>query len=221
MLTRAEENYLKSIFHLETELEDVVSTNAIAEFMETKPSSVTDMMRRLAEKELVTYQRYKGVYLTDLGEKVAARVIRKHRLWEVFLVEKLDFQWDEVHDIAEELEHIESEELITRLDAFLGYPKFDPHGDPIPDENLQLKKIEKYFLSELNADQRAICVGVHESDDSFLKYLDRNKIGIGTQIIVQEKEGFDGSMNILIGNKSHFISKKIADNIYVQLREKR
>lgn len=213
----SEENYLKSIFHLEQMSQGSVSTNEIAEKMETKASSVSDMIRKLSEKNLVDYIKYQGVTLTKQGRETALRVIRKHRLWEVFLVEKLNFQWDEVHDIAEELEHIESEELITRLDAFLGYPKFDPHGDPIPDENLNLKKIEKYLLSELKVGQKAICVGVHESDDSFLKYLDRNKISIGSQITVQEKEGFDGSMNILVSDNSHFISKKIAENIYVQL----
>ena len=217
----SEENYLKSIFHLEQKAQGSVSTNDIAEKMETKASSVSDMIRKLGEKDLVDYVKYQGVTLTKKGRDTALRVIRKHRLWEVFLVEKLDFQWDEVHDIAEELEHIESEELITRLDAFLGYPKFDPHGDPIPDEDLQLKKIEKYLLSELKVGQQAICVGVHESDDEFLKYLDRSKIGIGTKISIEAKEAFDGSMNIVIDEKPHFISKKIADNIYVQLREKR
>src|SRR5699024_2135800 len=136
--------------------------------------------------------------------------IRKHRLWEVFLVEKLNFQWDEGHEIAEELEHIESEELITRLDAFLGYPEFDPHGDPIPDENLRMKKIEERLLSELRVGQEGICVGVHESDNDFLQYLDKRQIGIGTKIKVEIVESFDESMTIQVGENKYFISQKIA-----------
>lgn len=214
----SEENYLKTIFHLEQKAQGSVSTNDIAEKMDTKASSVSDMIRKLGEKNLVDYVKYQGVTLTQKGKETALRVIRKHRLWEVFLVEKLAFQWDEVHDIAEELEHIESEELITRLDAFLGHPEFDPHGDPIPDENLQIKKIKKRLLSELTVNQKSICVGVQESDDDFLQYLDKCQIGIGTKISVKTKENFDGSMQILVGETSHFISKKIAENIYVQLR---
>lgn len=214
----SEENYLKTIFHLEQKAQGSVSTNDIADKMETKASSVSDMIRKLGEKQLVDYVKYQGVTLSPKGKETALRVIRKHRLWEVFLVEKLDFQWDEVHDIAEELEHIQSDELILRLDAFLGYPEFDPHGDPIPDKNLQIKKIEKRLLSELKVHQKAICVGVEESDDDFLKYLDKCEIGIGTKMEVIEKENFDGSMRILIAGASQFISKKIAENIYVQLR---
>lgn len=214
----SEENYLKTIFHLEQKAQGSVSTNNIAEKMETKASSVSDMIRKLGEKDLVDYVKYQGVTLSPKGKETALRVIRKHRLWEVFLVEKLNFQWDEVHDIAEELEHINSEELIRRLDAFLGHPEFDPHGDPIPDENLKIKKIEKRLLSELRIHQKAICVGVQESDNDFLQYLDKCKIGIGTKIRVEDKENFDGSMRIIVGESTHFISKKIAENIYVQLR---
>lgn len=214
----SEENYLKTIFHLEQKAQGSVSTNDIAEKMETKASSVSDMIRKLGEKNLVDYVKYQGVTLSPKGKETALRVIRKHRLWEVFLVEKLDFQWDEVHDIAEELEHIDSDELVSRLDAFLGHPEFDPHGDPIPDENLQIKKIEKRLLSELQINQKGICVGVEESDNDFLQYLDKCQIGIGTILSVEEKENFDGSMRIIVGGNAHFISKKIAENIYVQLR---
>ncbi len=213
----SEENYLKTIFHLEQIADGNVSTNDIAEKMETKASSVSDMIRKLGEKNLVDYIKYQGVTLTDRGRKTALRVIRKHRLWEVFLVEKLDFQWDEVHEIAEELEHIESEELISRLDAYLGHPEFDPHGDPIPDANLRIAKIEKRLLSELRIHQRGICVGVHESDNDFLQYLDKRQIGIGTKVFVEDIETFDGSMTILVDDNRYFISKKIAENIYVQI----
>jgi DtxR family Mn-dependent transcriptional regulator len=216
MNTLAEENYLKAIFHLEYESHGEVSTNAIAERMETKPSSVTDMVQKLAEKNLLTYKRYKGTKLTEEGQKVAANVIRKHRLWEVFLVEKLKFHWDEVHEIAEQLEHVHSEELITRLDQFLGSPEFDPHGDPIPDKHGILKRTEKKLLSELDKNQHGVCVGVKESSPEFLQYLDKKKISIGTKIKVLGKEFFDGSMIIQVGNEQFFISIKIAENLYVQ-----
>jgi len=215
-MTLAEENYLKAIFHLEYESEGEVSTNAIAERMETKPSSVTDMVQKLGEKDLLVYKRYKGVQLTEEGRKLAAYVIRKHRLWEVFLVDKLNFHWDEVHEIAEQLEHIQSEELIIRLNAYLGNPDFDPHGDPIPDENGVLKRTEKKLLSDLEKNQYGICVGVKESSADFLQYLDKKKISIGTKILVLGKEFFDGSMIIRVGENQFFISIKIAENLYVQ-----
>ncbi len=216
MFTLAEENYLKAIFHLEHEKAGEVSTNAIAESIETKPSSVTDMVQKLAEKKLLVYRRYKGAQLTDMGRKVAAGVIRKHRLWEVFLVEKLKFHWDEVHEIAEQLEHIQSEELITRLDQFLGSPDFDPHGDPIPDKHGVLKRTEKKLLSEINKNESGVCVGVKESSVEFLQYLDKKKISIGTKIKVLGKEFFDGSMVIQVGREQFFISNKIAENLFVQ-----
>jgi DtxR family Mn-dependent transcriptional regulator len=219
MFTLAEENYLKAIFHLEHDLKGEVSTNAIAESIETKPSSVTDMVQKLAEKKLLTYKRYKGVQLTAEGKKVAANVIRKHRLWEVFLVEKLNFHWDEVHEIAEQLEHIQSEELIIRLDKFLGSPEFDPHGDPIPDKHGILKRTEKKLLSEIDKNQKGVCVGVKESSPEFLQYLDKKKISIGTKITVLGKEFFDGSMIIQVASEQFFISHKIAENLYVQTQE--
>lgn len=216
-MTLAEENYLKAIFHLEFENEgEEVSTNAIADSMETKPSSVTDMVQKLAEKKMLVYKRYKGVQLTDEGRKLAAYIIRKHRLWEVFLVDKLNFHWDEVHEIAEQLEHIKSEELIIRLNQFLGNPKFDPHGDPIPDENGVLKRTSKKLLSEIDKNEQGVCVGVKESSPEFLQYLDKKKISIGTKITVLGKEFFDGSMVIQVGNEQFFISIKIAENLFVQ-----
>ncbi len=216
MFTLAEEDYLKTIFHLEHDGKGEVSTNAIAESIATKPSSVTDMVQKLAEKKLLTYKRYKGVQLTTEGKKVAANVIRKHRLWEVFLVEKLNFHWDQVHEIAEQLEHIQSEELIVRLDKFLGSPDFDPHGDPIPDQHGVLKRTEKKLLAELEKNQQGVCVGVKESSTEFLQYLDKKKISIGTKITVLGKEFFDGSMIIQVGNEQFFISHKIAENLFVQ-----
>ncbi|PKA82838.1 DtxR family iron (metal) dependent repressor [Ulvibacter sp. MAR_2010_11] len=216
MFSLAEENYLKAIYHLEQQMQGEVSTNAIAERMDTKPSSVTDMVQKLAEKEVLSYKKYKGTLLTPNGRKIAASVIRKHRLWEVFLVEKLNFHWDEVHEIAEQLEHIQSDELVTRLDKFLGNPDFDPHGDPIPDKHGNVKRTEKKLLSECNKNQRGVCVGVKETSPEFLQYLDKRKISIGTKVKVLGKEFFDGSMIIQVGSDQFFISQKIAENLYVQ-----
>ena len=175
-MTLAEENYLKTIFHLERKLKSEVSTNALAERMQTRASSVTDMMQKLADKKMLVYKKYKGVQLTEKGKKAAAYVVRKHRLWEVFLVDKLKFHWDEVHEIAEQMEHINSVELIKRLDAFLGHPDFDPHGDPIPDKDGNIKKAEKRLLSELIKNQIGICVGVKESSPEYLQYLDKKNL---------------------------------------------
>ena len=215
-MTLAEENYLKTIFHLERKLKSEVSTNALAERMQTRASSVTDMMQKLADKKMLVYKKYKGVQLTEKGKKAAAYVVRKHRLWEVFLVDKLNFHWDEVHDIAEQMEHINSVELIKRLDAFLGHPDFDPHGDPIPDKDGNIKKAEKRLLSELIKNQIGICVGVKESSPEYLQYLDKKRISIGTKINVLGKEFFDGSMMIQVGRDQFFVSKQIAENLYVQ-----
>ena len=215
-MTLAEENYLKTIFHLERKLNSDVSTNALAERMQTRASSVTDMMQKLADKKMLVYKKYKGVQLTEKGKKAAAYVVRKHRLWEVFLVDKLKFDWDEVHDIAEQMEHIKSVELIKRLDVFLGHPDFDPHGDPIPDKEGNIKKAEKRLLSELIKNQTGICVGVKESSPEYLQYLDKKKISIGTKINVLGKEFFDGSMMIQVERDQFFISKQIAENLYVQ-----
>jgi len=216
-MTFSEENYLKAIYHLTASLETEVSTNAIAEMMETKASSVTDMLKKLSEKDLVNYKKYQGVSLTENGKLSAKMIVRKHRLWEVFLVEKLNFSWDEVHDIAEQLEHIKSEQLINRLDDFLGNPTEDPHGDPIPDANGRIIKIEKYLLSELAENQIGICVGVKDTSSEFLKYLDKQEIALGSRIEFLSKETFDLSVRIKIDNRELSISNKIASNLFVKL----
>jgi len=217
MMTFSEENYLKTIYHLTNLSDGGVSTNAIAEMMETKASSVTDMLKKLAEKDLVNYKKYQGVSLTEKGKLSAKMIVRKHRLWEVFLVEKLDFSWDEVHDIAEQLEHIKSEKLVNKLDDFLGNPTEDPHGDPIPDAKGNIIKIEKLLLSELNQGQSGICVGVRDSSAEFLKYLDKNQIALGSRIAVLVKEDFDLSLRIKVGDQELAISNKIAGNLFVKL----
>jgi DtxR family Mn-dependent transcriptional regulator len=216
-MTFSEENYLKSIYHLTTSLDREVSTNDIAEMMETKASSVTDMLKKLAEKDLVHYKKYQGVSLTENGKLAAKMIVRKHRLWEVFLVEKLDFSWDEVHDIAEQLEHIKSEKLINKLDNFLGNPTEDPHGDPIPDAQGRIIAIEKQLLSELMANQTGICVGVKDNSSDFLKYLDKQQIGLGTKIDVLTKETFDLSLKIKVNDIEMTISNKIASNLFVKV----
>lgn len=213
-----EENYLKAIYHLSDGNNSVVSTNGISEITNTKAASVTDMLKKLAEKKLINYVKYQGVTLTDLGLKVAINIIRKHRLWEVFLVEKLGFKWDEVHDIAEELEHINSSALVNRLDDFLGNPASDPHGDPIPDRTgtIQHKKLVK--ISNMKPGQSGIISGVSEHSSVFLKLLEKLGLTLGATITIAELIEFDGSIMLTIDNtKERTISRDVAKNILVTL----
>nr|WP_299071073.1 metal-dependent transcriptional regulator [uncultured Allomuricauda sp.] len=215
-MTRSEENYIKTIFHLGGNTATPIATNAIAEQMQTKPSSVTDMARKLADKGLVHYKKYQGVSLTDFGIKTALSIIRKHRLWEVFLVEKLDFSWDEVHEVAEQLEHIKSEKLIDKLDELLGHPKYDPHGDPIPTKDGNFMVRDKQLLSEMPLKSIGVCVGVKDTSTTFLKFLDKNNIALGNTIQVLEKEDFDMSLYIQVEDRKLNISHQIASNLYVK-----
>jgi DtxR family Mn-dependent transcriptional regulator len=215
-LSFAEENYLKAVYHLSNAGELDVTTNAIAEEMTTKAASVSDMLRRLSEKEMVIYKKYQGVKISEKGKIAALTVIRKHRLWEVFLVEKLKFNWDQVHEIAEQLEHIKSPLLIQRLDDFLGHPKFDPHGDPIPDENGLFKEKPQVALANIKVSEEGIVVAVKDADSVFLQHLDKIGIYLGAKTRVTEKVEFDGSMEILIDGKNKlFISKQVAENVLV------
>ncbi|WP_431166868.1 metal-dependent transcriptional regulator [Tenacibaculum halocynthiae] len=216
MFSQTEENYIKAIYHLDSISSKGISTNAIAKKLDTKASSVTDMIKKLSEKKVVIYKKYQGVTLTDFGKKTAANIIRKHRLWEVFLVEKLNFSWDEVHEVAEQLEHIKSPKLINELDALLDYPKRDPHGDPIPDKDGNLQTIEKSLLSSLQKGETGICVGVDDSSSKFLKFLDKQGIALGKEIEIIEKEPFDESLQIKINGQAITISNKVANNIYIQ-----
>ncbi|AOW18378.1 iron-dependent repressor [Polaribacter vadi] len=216
MFTLSEENYLKAIYHLETDSKKGISTNAIAKSLATKASSVTDMVKKLSDKKVVLYKKYQGVTLTELGLKTAANIVRKHRLWEVFLVQKLNFSWDEVHEVAEQLEHIKSAKLINQLDVLLGFPKYDPHGDPIPDKDGNLSKIDKILLSTLLKKESGVCVGVDDSSSEFLQFLDKKGITLGKQIKVLEKEDFDDSLSIEIDGKKLSISNKIANNLYIK-----
>lgn len=215
-LTTAEENYLKAIYHLSDGGKKSVSTNDIAAEINTKPASVSDMLRKLGEKEVIEYRKYYGLQITETGKRYALQTIRKHRLWEVFLVEKLNFAWDEVHEVAEQLEHIQSPLLIQRLDAYLNYPKFDPHGDPIPDEFGDVRSRPRVQLNEMEVDQMGQIVAVKDSSAAFLRYLDKVGAYIGARIKVLDKVEFDGSLEILVDQKKTlFMSKDVASNILV------
>lgn len=216
MLTHTEENYLKVIYHLSHTEDGGISTNAIAQKIDTKASSVTDMIKKLKEKELITHQKYQGVFITDAGKQAAKMIIRKHRLWEVFLVDTLHFNWDEVHDVAEQLEHIKSEKLINALDAFLGYPKEDPHGDPIPNAKGEIPFREKELLAETLIDTNYMCVGVKDTSSAFLQYLDRQNIALGTTFKVVKHEKFDHSVTISLNNIELTLSKVVAQNLFVK-----
>lgn len=216
LLSITEENYLKAIYKLSLHGENA-STNDIAMAVNTKAASVTDMLKKLSEKNLISYEKYKGVFLTQEGDILAKKLVRKHRLWEVFLVDKLGFKWDQVHEIAEQLEHIQSSELIQKLDTFLEYPKFDPHGDPIPDEKGNMKIASNQLLSDAKIKQKLIIVGVKDTEATFLKFLDSIKISLGTELIIKEKINFDHSLLIELNNQQlHSLSHRIAANLFVK-----
>ena len=208
-----EENYLKTIFHLSTQQVTAVNTNAIADALKTKAASVTDMLKKLAEKDFINYIKYQGVTLTAIGKQTALNIIRKHRLWEVFLVDKLNFKWDEVHDLAEDLEHINSTKLINSLEEFLGFPKFDPHGDPIPDRDGVLKEPALVPISKMLINQHGIISGVREHTSVFLNYLEKAGLVLGKKLTVKECIEFDGSVIIEIGGKAQTISRDVAKNL--------
>ena len=218
MLSYTEENYIKAIYKLSQSGDGAVSTNGIADAMQTKAASVSDMLRRLNEKEIINYVKYRGVTLTESGQKVALQLVRKHRLWEVFLVDKLKFNWDEVHEVAEELEHITSELMIRRLDEFLGYPKYDPHGDPIPTEDGAMTVKQQVLLSELSLGQAGIVMGVKDSQPLFLQYLDKIGIYLGAKIKVIDKMEYDNSLEINIDHKKQIsVSSEVSKNIFVSM----
>ena len=218
MLSLTEENYLKAIFSLSNYNDERVSTNAISEEMGTSAASVSDMLKKLLDKGYVKYEKYKGVRLSSKGVKKATNVLRKHRLWETFLVENLEFNWSEVHDIAEELEHIKSNKLINRLEKFLGYPKFDPHGDPIPSENGKFPNTNTISLDKVNIGTNGNVMGVSIDDKLFLDYLTKLNIQIGSRVHVLNKNDFDQSLTIKINNKTYQISHDVSKNILIKRR---
>lgn len=213
--TISEENYIKGIFHLQQET-GLVNTNSLAAEMQTRPASVTDMLKKLKSKKLLQYEKYKGFKLNEAGKKAALDVVRKHRLWEFFLVEKLKFDWDKVHLIAEELEHISSEELVQRLDNYLGNPSFDPHGDPIPDKNGKIPVIKQQCLSDIPFKKNVTVSSVGNQSAQMLDMLKHYNISIGTQLSVFKKFEFDGSLEIKVSKqKACIISEQVAKNVFV------
>ncbi len=211
-----EENYIKSIFHLSEDGDENISTNDIARSVNATAASVTDMLKKLKQKKIITYEKYQGVRLTKEGETIAKSVVRKHRLWEVFLVEKLGYSWDKIHDIAEQLEHIRSEEMIDKLDKFLGFPKFDPHGDPIPDASGNIKAVKQILLSKMKVGDKGKVVGVKDSSSKLLQHLDSLEIHLGTTIEISEVIEFDNSFVVQLGKKRKItLSKLAAQNIFV------
>ncbi len=212
----SEENYIKAIFHLQQQ-DGTVTTNELARELKTRPASVTDMMKKLKTKKLLHYQPYQGFRLSPEGNKVALGIIRRHRLWEYFLAEKLKFTWDEVHEVAEHLEHVSSKKLIDKLDEFLGFPRVDPHGDPIPDPDGKIETQRQVCLTDLPINKTATVSHVSDQSSAILELLKHKHIGIGTKLEVKKKFDFDFSMEIKIGKQPVFtVSEQLAKNIFVK-----
>lgn len=215
-ISYSEENYLKAIFKICSESNtNNVGTNELAEHLSVKPASANEMLKKLKDKELVYYEKYSKITLTDLGMKKAIYVVRKHRLWETFLYEKLDFSWDEVHEIAEELEHINSTQLIDKLDKFLGYPNFDPHGDPIPNKKGILKMQSKKTLNEVKVGETCKMVAVKNNSSPFLQYVLKLGLGINNKIKIISKQENSGQIQVKINMETKTVSQKFAENIFV------
>ena len=218
--TLTEENYLKAIFLLSAETEgEEVSTNAIAGDLHTSAASVSDMLKKLSDKGLIDYEKYKGVSLSKKGRQIAITIVRRHRLWEYFLVDKLKMSWDEVHDVAEELEHIDYPSLIDRLDAFLGTPRYDPHGDPIPDKNGHINA-HRLLMHDLQADEEGVIVGVKDHTADFLQYLEETGLMLKTSFRVIKRFAFDDSLLIQTPARQKLtLSGKISQNLFVQRKK--
>lgn len=214
--TLTEENYLKAIFKLsQTDLQKITPT-AIAEEVEVNVASVIDMLKKLTEKELITYDKKTGAKLSSMANKLALNVVRKHRLWEVFLFEKLKYSWDEIHEMAEQLEHIRNDDLADRLDEYLGFPQFDPHGDPIPKANGSIPKLSKTLLSDKQMGDECAVVAIKDTSPAFLQYLNQLSVDIGTKIYIKDKVAFDSSLIVIIGGNNTTVSAKFADSIFVK-----
>lgn len=218
MISHAEENYLKAIFKISEKEAKAASTNAIAAELQTTAASVTDMLKRLAEKNLIAYEKYRGVELSGEGNRLATALIRKHRLWEVFLVEKLGFAWDEVHDLAEQLEHVQGDDLVNRLDNFLGHPKFDPHGDPIPDAEGRWAFRPQVLLSSLKPGDRGVITGVDDHSSAFLQYLDQLGLTLGAGLELMERIPYDQSLRIRTQDgREMTLSEKVGQNLFIKV----
>ena len=211
----SEENYLKTLYKLADKKDRKVNNIALSKALELNPATVLEMVRKMVERKLVEVLPDKTIRLTEKGSKKALQIIRKHRLWEVFLVEKLKYKWNEVHDLAEQLEHIDSDDLVKRLEAFLEYPSMDPHGDPIPDENGKLKKIKTQPLTDSMIRKKVTIVSLGNSSNEFLKYMDKVGLTIGNTIQISEIEDFDKSITVLHKKNSITLSNEAASNILV------
>jgi len=215
--SQAEENYIKNIYHLQ-QATGFVTTNELAAALSTKPASITEMLKKLKAKKLLHYEPYKEFQLSPQGKKTALGIVRKHRLWEFFLVEKLQFGWDEVHEVAEELEHISSKKLVDQLDAFLNYPRFDPHGDPIPDSNGKMSAQPQVNLTELPLNNQAEVSSVGSQSSELLELLKHKNITIGTRLEVKKKFSFDKSLELkLKSNITVNISEQLAAVLFVKV----
>jgi DtxR family Mn-dependent transcriptional regulator len=215
----SKENYLKAVFHLQHE-QSSVSTNALAQALLTKAASVTDMLKKLKAQRLLHYEKYKGVKLTTEGRRVAIVIIRKHRLWEYFLVQKLGFGWEEVHEMAEELEHVTSKKLIDRLEEFLGFPETDPHGDPIPNLQGRMPVSKQINLAELPVNSICMVCNIGDQTSDIMELLNHKNIRIGTKLEVKKKFTFDNSIEIKLRNQPVFIiSNHLAKNLFVKYEE--
>ncbi|MBK7966263.1 MAG: metal-dependent transcriptional regulator [Bacteroidetes bacterium] len=216
MRSLTEENYLKAIYRLSLNKKQKISPTAISEEMGVSAASVIDMIKKLSEKKLISYDKIKGAKLLERGQKEAVAIIRNHRLWEVFLLEKLNYSWDEIHDIAEQLEHVKHPELADRLDSFLGHPEYDPHGDPIPKSNGEIPTTVKTLLSEIEIGKSCRVVAVKDTSSAFLQYLEQLSISIGTKIKILDIIPFDSSMLLQIGKDLRTtVSKKFAESLLV------
>lgn len=211
----SEENYIKTIYHLQ-QADNTVTTNELAAGLNAKPASITDMMKKLKAKKLLHYQPYQGFKLSAEGNKVALSIIRRHRLWEYFLAEKLKFTWDEVHEVAEQLEHVSSKKLVDKLDEYLGFPRTDPHGDPIPDAEGKIEQVKKICLTDLAMNTVAVISNVKDQSNAILELLEHKKLTIGTRLEIKRRFSFDESIEIKTGKQPAFtISKQLAENIFV------
>lgn len=216
-LSKSEEDYLKALFHLCIECEEEkAGTNQLADYLRVSPASVNNMLKRLKEKDLVDYQKYGKVELTDSGRETAVWLIRKHRLWETFLYRHMQFTWDEVHDVAEQLEHIQSAKLIAELDKFLGFPKTDPHGAIIPDGEGRYTVTPRTMLSELHAGDRCHLIAVADQSGALLQYASEMGLELNSTILVHAVRGFDLTMLIEVGGRMHSVSKTFADHLFVR-----
>ena len=217
MISYTEENYLKSIFSIIEDNKRTASTNEIAEKINTKAPTVTDMLKRLSSKDLILYKPYQGVQFTESGLKKSIELVRKHRIWETFLHKKLGFSWNEVHEIAEELEHVKSLALINKLDEYLGFPKNDPHGDPIPDKNGNLEFHKDFTIASLEKNQFGLIVGLKETAPDFLNFLVKSGLIIGQSVGVKDINEYDNSIDIIVGSINPIsISSIVAKNIFIK-----